>query len=98
MRADFDRVSRGRGLVVPTFGIDNRVNKEVRIRRLGPYLHQHSFRFRGGSKGAKLLVQQLRDFPAGAHDDGPDALEMALRTLIDLWNGRNRPQPKRASA
>jgi hypothetical protein len=24
----------------------------------------------------------------GDHDDGPDALEMALRLSIDLWNGR----------
>jgi hypothetical protein len=33
-------------------------------------------------------VQQLMDFPVGDHDDGPDALEMALRTMIELWNGR----------
>jgi hypothetical protein len=25
------------------------------------------------------LVNQLRDFPLGDHDDGPDALEMAVR-------------------
>jgi hypothetical protein len=33
------------------------------------------------------LVQQLKDFPVGDHDDGPDALEMALRLSIDLWMG-----------
>lgn len=98
LQADFNRVSKSRGLVVPTFGIDNRVNKEVRIRRLGPYLHQHSFRFKGDSKGAKLLVQQLRDFPAGAHDDAPDSLEMALRLTIDLFNSRHRPNVRRAIA
>ena len=27
----------------------------------------------------RLLMQQLREFPRGAHDDGPDALEMAVR-------------------
>jgi hypothetical protein len=27
---------------------------------------------------AKLLVEQLRDFPCGEHEDGPDALEVAL--------------------
>jgi hypothetical protein len=26
-----------------------------------------------------MLVDQLRDFPLGSHDDGPDALEMAIR-------------------
>src|SRR5262249_31742287 len=35
-----------------------------------------------------LSVQQLKDFPVGDHDDGPDALEMGLRLSIDLWNGR----------
>jgi hypothetical protein len=25
----------------------------------------------------------LKDFPLGDHDDGPDALEQALRLLID---------------
>jgi hypothetical protein len=28
------------------------------------------------------LVDQLRDFPIGDHDDGPDALEMAIRTPL----------------
>jgi hypothetical protein len=36
-----------------------------------------------------LLVDQLRDFPAGAHDDGPDALEMALRLANEVLYGRN---------
>ena len=31
------------------------------------------------SKGAKLLLEQLRDFPCGEHDDAPDALEVAVR-------------------
>jgi hypothetical protein len=29
----------------------------------------------------------------GEHDDGPDALEMALRFLIELWNGKGRKPP-----
>jgi hypothetical protein len=31
------------------------------------------------SKGAKLLVEQLRDYPCGEHGDAPDALEVAVR-------------------
>lgn len=60
--------------------VNNRVNKELRIGRLGPYLAQHSFRFRR-SKGNATLVGQLKAFPLGDHDDGPDAMENALRTL-----------------
>jgi phage terminase large subunit-like protein len=30
------------------------------------------------SKRHSLLLEQLRSFPGGKHDDGPDALEMAV--------------------
>jgi Terminase RNaseH-like domain len=73
---------------VPT-AIHNYVNKQMRIRRLGPILSQRRLRFLGGSAATRLLVDQLRDFPAGAHDDGPDALEMALRLAEDVWLGRH---------
>jgi hypothetical protein len=43
------------------------------------------FRFKGGSPGARLLIEQLRDFPCGDHDDGPDALEMAVRLGNDMF-------------
>ena len=64
-------------------------NKLVRIRRLGPYLSQRRLRFLASSASTRLLVDQLRDFPAAAHDDGPDALEMALRLAEEVWQGRN---------
>lgn len=67
--------------------IHNQVNKQVRIRRLGPYLSQRRLRFLARSASTRLLVDQLRDFPAGAHDDGPDALEMALRLAEEVWQG-----------
>ncbi len=70
-------------------GVHNSINKQVRIRRLGPYLSQRRLRFLAGSASTRLLVEQLRDFPAGAHDDGPDALEMAVRLTEDVWCGRN---------
>lgn len=69
-------------------GVHNIANKLVRIRCLGPYLSNRRFRFLRGSAATKLLVDQLRDFPTGAHDDGPDALEMAMRLANDLLEGR----------
>ena len=71
-------------LVLPLWGICNTVKKDVRIRTLGPFLAQRRLRFKANSKGAQRLVQQLRSFPTGDHDDGPDALEMALRMLLEL--------------
>jgi predicted phage terminase large subunit-like protein len=84
--AEFERQQIGS--IVPA-AIHNYVNKQVRIRRLGPYLSQHRLRFLANSASTELLVDQLRDFPAGAHDDGPDALEMALRLAEEVWHGRN---------
>lgn len=66
-------------LTAPVSLLDNRVNKRVRIRRLGPYLAARRLRFKRNSPSTQLLVNQLRDFPIADHDDGPDAAEMALR-------------------
>jgi phage terminase large subunit-like protein len=33
--------------------------------------------------GGRLLVDQLMDFPNADHDDGPDALEMAIRLPME---------------
>ncbi len=71
--------------VVP-FPIDNRTNKIVRIRRLGRWLSAKRLKFRSGSPSTRLLVEQLKTFPVGDHDDGPDALEMAVR-LAEMMLG-----------
>jgi predicted phage terminase large subunit-like protein len=78
---------QGVGYVVPA-AIHNTASKLVRIRRLGPYLSQHRLKFLSRSASTRLLVDQLSDFPNGAHDDGPDALEMALRLAEEVWHGR----------
>ena len=58
--------------IVP-WAIENRVNKQTRIRRLGPYLSNRRIKFKSGSPGTRLLVEQLKEFPLADHDDGPDA-------------------------
>ena len=68
--------------------IENHTAKQVRIRRLGPYLSSRRLRFKAGSPGTRLLVEQLREFPIADHDDGPDALEMALRLAAEVLHGR----------
>jgi predicted phage terminase large subunit-like protein len=85
LAAEFSR--QGVSHILPA-AIHNHVGKLVRIRRLGPYLSQHRLRFLSRSASTKLLVDQLRDFPAGAHDDGPDALEMAIRLGETMLHGR----------
>lgn len=75
--------------IIPA-AIHNHVNKVVRIRRLGPYLSQRRLRFLVTSPATRMLVDQLHDFPAGAHDDGPDALEMAIRLADEVLNAEHQ--------
>lgn len=82
---EFARAFRAQGLPeCAPWTIENHVPKLVRIRRLGPLLAQRRLRFRTASPGTRLLVNQLRDFPTADHDDGPDALEMAIRLAQEL--------------
>jgi predicted phage terminase large subunit-like protein len=86
--AEFEAEFQRQGLLgAGPWLLDNRVNKLVRIRRLGPYLAAKRMRFKTGSPGTQLLVNQLKEFPIGDHDDGPDALEMALRMAAELLAG-----------
>ena len=88
LAGEFDAEFRRQGIVgVQPWSIDNRVNKLVRIRRLGPYLSARRLRFKADSPGTRLLVEQLQQFPVGDHDDGPDALEMAIRLAGELFGG-----------
>ena len=63
------------------------VKKEVRIRRLSPYIADRKIRILD-DPGGRLLVEQLMDFPTGEHDDGPDALEMAVRLAGEVCVAR----------
>jgi predicted phage terminase large subunit-like protein len=89
--AEFEAEFQRQGLLgVRPWLVDNRVNKLVRIRRLGPYLAARRIRMKSGSPSTRLLVEQLRQFPVGDHDDGPDAAEMAVRLAAELQSGAPR--------
>ena len=64
--------------------LKNQANKQVRIRRLSTYLATRRLRLKTDSPSTRLLFHQLREFPVADHDDGPDALEMAIRLADDL--------------
>jgi predicted phage terminase large subunit-like protein len=69
-------------------------NKEVRIRiGLTPLLAQGMVHIRNRPFG-QILKAHMRSFPTGAHDDGPDALDLAKR-LIDKLLTKKSPQPQR---
>lgn len=85
LEGEFKRACSEQHVGVPRVELTTNVtNKKVRIRRIGPLLAQRRMRFLTKDKSTELLVDQLRDFPLGAHDDGPDALEMAMRLAEQL--------------
>jgi predicted phage terminase large subunit-like protein len=82
------RAMRQAGLMrVPIYAVNNTEPKQSRIRTLGTYLAQKRLRIRK-SRGGELLQAQLRDFPVGEHDDGPDALKLAEVLADYLLNGQ----------
>lgn len=77
--ADLVKVKvRDMGLHYRVEGIKNIKDKEARIDTLSAPIELGAIKFRVDQH---LLLDQLLTFPRGAHDDGPDALEMAYRVL-----------------
>jgi predicted phage terminase large subunit-like protein len=81
---EFDRLTTDLGIVLPLRGINNKVNKEIRVGSLSPLIERGKIRFRQGHSDQDLLVEQLLGFPDLPHDDAPDALEGALRIVQNL--------------
>lgn len=84
--------SAATGFMLPIWEMHNTGSKLDRIRRLTPWLARKKVRFLQGSPGTSLLVDQLRAFPTCKHDDGPDALEMAVRLVSQLFRGAAEPE------
>lgn len=66
---------------LPLREIHHHESKAVRVQRLDPHLARGRLRFER-SPGCDLLIEQLQMFPdKSTHDDGPDALELALHVI-----------------
>jgi len=77
---EFERLGQERSLLLPIKGVTNRLAKETRVASLSPLLERGKIRFIRGHSDQELLVEQLLFFPSRTmHDDGPDALEGAIR-------------------
>ena len=73
--SELRRISRERRTSLSVRKVNQVKDKLGRIQSLEPQLTTGTLRF---SRRHRLLLDQLRQFPRGAHDDGPDALEMAV--------------------
>lgn len=75
MADELRRRGNARGLYVPIEEVRHTTDKVARIQGLQPLVKSGTLQF---SKRHRLLLEQLRLFPKAPHDDGPDALEMAV--------------------
>ncbi|MEQ9617518.1 MAG: phage terminase large subunit [Phycisphaerales bacterium] len=69
------KAAKDQGVDLSVSGVKNTGNKHGRISLLEPKVSQGRIRF---SRRHHRLNEQLRQFPLAAHDDGPDALHMAM--------------------
>lgn len=90
MYREVNLLVQDRGLYpLPLTTQENKEKKVSRIMRLGPYLKNERIKLRRGSRGCEILERQLRAFPISSeHDDGPDALAMAIERLGKLVRQR----------
>jgi len=89
---EFDRLGQERGQMLPVKGVTSRLAKETRVASLSPLLERGKIRFIRGHSDQELLVEQMLYFPSRTlHDDGPDALEGAIR-LAQGMGGAAAPE------
>jgi len=80
--------AKAQGVYLPLYAHTSTENKIVRIRAgLTRLLKDGKIHVDSRSQGARLLLQQLREFPSSQFDDGPDALDMAKRMIDKLLSG-----------
>jgi len=93
LASELRRRGNARGLYPRIKEINHTSDKLGRIQSLQPLIASGTIRF---SRRHQTLLDQLRQFPKGAHDDGPDALEMAV-SLAKAgrydWHGHPPPMP-----
>lgn len=74
------------GLAVHVQALNSRTQKQSRIAALEPHVTQGRLLL---SRKQHTLLGQLAAFPFGRHDDGPDALEMAVQAARGAgWDDR----------
>jgi len=70
--------SNAAGVYLPVRNVTHTSDKLGRIQSLEPLVVNGTLRF---SRKHRKLIEQLTQFPMAAHDDGPDALALAVEVL-----------------
>lgn len=84
IKTELERHSGESRVYLPVEGIKHTTDKLARIQSLQPLIGSGMIRF---SKRHGQLLDQMKCFPKGSHDDGLDALEMAV-AVARMGSGR----------
>ena len=76
MRDELEKRGKKQGLYLTIEDIQHSTDKLARIETLQPMVKSGSIQF---SKKHRTLLDQMKFFPKGQHDDGLDALEMVVK-------------------
>jgi len=82
---ELTRRSNAERLYLPVEPVQHSSDKLARIQTLQPLVRSGTLQF---SRRHAVLLEQMRLFPKAAHDDGPDALEMAVAAARSLSSGK----------
>ncbi|MCW5768311.1 MAG: phage terminase large subunit [Phycisphaeraceae bacterium] len=83
LASEVSRRSAAAGVNLPVQKVAHTSDKHGRIQSLQPLVVNGTLRF---SRKHSRLIEQLVQFPMAAHDDGPDALELAIgSTRACFW-------------
>ena len=85
IRAEVQRRLDAANCLVPLYGFDPMGATKIPAieEALTQWLHLHRIFF-VDNLGGQLCVAQMKEFPSGAHDDGPDALRIGLSLIAEL--------------
>lgn len=75
LKEQLAKESARQGIYLPIQGVRSAEDKTIRVSALQPDVKNGYLRF---GPDQRLLIEQLAQFPLGAHDDGPDALAGAM--------------------
>lgn len=75
------------GEYLPIEEINSLQNKRLRIESLQPFIKNKYLKFNAKHK---TLLAQMKEYPMGRNDDGPDGLEMMVRLALSI-NGSTSP-------
>lgn len=75
LKEELAKASARADLYLPIEEVPQTADKTMRVQTLQPDVKNHYIKF---NRRHKLLLEQMMQFPMGAHDDGPDALHGAV--------------------